>query len=167
MDCLKAIQENLSPKIKLRDQCLLAGWATPARRDYRFANALPWKDRGGGTKGEQLNNQAVHLAGWNTPAAGDGNGGKRPHPDTSMTGRHPSGRKVNMGLASQAHIGFLNTAPARLTAAGEMLTGSSAGMDDGGQLNPAHSRWLMGLPPEWDDCAVTAMQSMPRKRKRS
>jgi len=82
-----------------------------------------------------------------------------------MTGKHPSGRKVNMGLARQAHIGFIKTEPARLTATGEMLTGSTAGMESGGQLNPAHSRWLMALPPEWDACAPTATPSSRRSRK--
>ena len=81
-----------------------------------------------------------------------------------MSGRHPTGRKVNMGLASQAHIGFINTPPARLTASGQMLTGSCAGMESGGQLNPAHSRWLMGLPVEWDECAPIKNAS-PRKSR--
>ena len=100
----------------------LAAWPTPAARDYRHANAKSFQERSGTTRGEQLNNAAVH---------------------------------------------WMKNCPARLTVTGVMLTGSDAEMASGGQLNPAHSRWLMGLPPEWDDCAVTAMQSLPSKRKRS
>ncbi len=57
--------------------------------------------------------------------------------------------------------------PARLTATGHLLTGSLAGTASGGRLSPAHSRWLMGLPPEWSSCAATAMASWHPPRKRS
>lgn len=36
-----------------------------------------------------------------------------------------------------------------------------------GYLNPELARLWMGLPPEWDDCAVTAMDSMSNKRSHS
>jgi hypothetical protein len=31
-------------------------WPTPAARDYRYQNAIPYSQRGGGTKGQQLPN---------------------------------------------------------------------------------------------------------------
>jgi hypothetical protein len=45
-----------------------------------------------------------------------------------------------------------------LYATGKIPTGCIAEMTNGGQLNPDLSRWLMGYPKEWCDCAVTAMQ---------
>lgn len=143
-------------------------WPTPITNDALGSTHCYGPKKPDGRRVEYLKLPGMaNLAGWNTPAASDGMGGKRPHPDTTMTGQHPSGRKVNMGLASQAHIGFINTEPARLTASGEMLTGSCAGMKSGGQLNPAHSRWLMGLPPEWDACAPMVMPSSRKSRASS
>jgi hypothetical protein len=158
--CFNAARSN-----DLNDFALLAGWVTTTTRDWKDSGADIRPREDGSERFDQLPRQA-NLAGWNTPAASDGNGGKRPHPDTTMTGQHPEGRKVNMGLASQVHIGFLKTEPARRTATGEMLTGSTAGMESGGQLNPAHSRWLMGLPPEWDACAPTVTRLSRKQRQK-
>jgi hypothetical protein len=134
----------------------LAAWPTPTTRD--------WKDGGNPDVNVPLNallGRVAWLAGWPSPTTPSG--GQTPPEGTSATGRTPDGRKVQVTLKDVVAM----TGPARLTASGEMLTGSDAEMESGGQLNPAHSRWLMGLPPEWDDCAVTAMQSLPQRRKRS
>lgn len=58
-----------------------------------------------------------------------------------------------------------NQQAARFTAFGGLLTGSSAKMESGGPLNPTHSRWLMGFPPEWDACAATEMPSSRKSRR--
>jgi hypothetical protein len=49
---------------------------------------------------------------------------------------------------------------------GTLANGCPAGTGSGGQLNPAFSRWLMGYPAEWDDCAPTGTASS-RKSGRS
>jgi hypothetical protein len=127
-------------------------WPTPQRHDVTTR---------GNTEADHhysphdLSN-AVALASWATPTTRDWKGGRA--------------SKLTMGRNSRPlneQVVQLACGPARLTDSGRLLTGSSAQMKSGGQLNPAHSRWLMGLPNVWDDCGVTAMQSLPRLRKRS
>lgn len=55
----------------------------------------------------------------------------------------------------------------QLVDSGQTATGGTAETASGGQLNPEYSRWLMGLPPVFCDCAVTATASSRRSRPNS
>lgn len=153
--------------VSLQTAAQFAGWVTPSARDWKDTPGMATERPDGRMRGWISFPGRLSLRVGTLRVASDGNGGKRPHPDTTLVGRHPDRRKVNMGLASQAHIGFLNTEPARLTAAGDLLTGSCAGMESCGQLNPAHSRWPMGLPTAWDDCAAMVTPSSRRRPRLS
>lgn len=130
----------------------LAGWATPKASDGSGGRTTETK--GGGNV--HLDKQA-RLSGWPTPTAKIKAGGEYSDPKKALArvlGPHANDLRDFAQLAT----------PKRLTASGVMLTGSSAQMESGGRLNPAHSRWLMGLPPEWDACAPTETRLSRRKR---
>jgi len=171
----------------------ISGWATPVARDYRSESATEEfnKKRWGHSRGKPLSAQAT-LSGWPSPTARDHSRGvklPRPHdtgiplsqrvamagwptpscqntrsgrPEEAIAKNRKDGSKIQIRLQDVAAL----TGPARLTATGEILTGCSARMESGGQLDPAHPRWLMGLPPEWDDCAPTGTRSTRKPQKK-
>ena len=169
----------------LHSQANLAAWATPAERDYGTANLKSFEDRGGGKKGEQLQNQVKLLAGWPTPMAGSSateNYNEAGNNDSSRktvalafwptpavdSFRSRSGDRINeMGLDQMVRtIPECPAGPVRLTASGQMLTGSDAGMASSGQLNPEHSLWLQAIPVAWASYALRAMPFVLARRKR-
>jgi hypothetical protein len=100
----------------------------------------------------------VSLAGWATTATRDYR-----HANARPWSERGGGAKGEQLPNQVVHLLSLE-GPARLTADGRMLTGSDAGMDGGGQLDPAHSRWLQGYPEDWDEAAIRASRGSRAKR---
>ncbi len=122
----------------------LSGWPTPRARDHHT--------EGQGTHSPSLAKLAGQLSGWPTPTSRD----------------HKDGKEcLNVPLnALLGRVAWLTANPqaARITADGTMLTGCSAGMESGGQLNPAFSAWLMGFPEAWCHAAISCQLPI-RSRK--
>lgn len=113
--------------------------ATPSQRSISALRALarPTSDN--------------DCTGWLTPSARDWKD------SAGMATSRPDGRSRIDQLPRQA----------QLARSGTMQTGLGAQISAAALLNPAHSRWLMGLPPAWDDCAPTEMRSSRRSRPSS
>lgn len=135
----------------------LSGWPTPTKGNadgsQMAKDASPTGRRPDGTKATVSLNHIASLTGWPTPTTRDHKDGKEcPNvPTNSLLGRE-------VWKADQ---------PIRITASGQVLTGSDAGTVSSGQLNPEFSLWLMGFPAVWASCGVQAMPSSRKPRQSS
>ena len=130
-------------QVTLKDVENLAGWLTPRTPTGGPESAERKKELGRMKAGGGDLQAAAQMASWATP------------------------RAQELCQHNSADNGMALSAQAQLTASGPTPSGSPAQTEKRGQLNPELPRWLQGLPPEWCDCAVTAIQSSPRKRKLS
>lgn len=154
------------PQIGLADVAVyLAGWGTPTASEPGGTGEqylARSQEKTGNTFPSMLTHQ-VQLAGWPSPTKSNEDGGQR-MPKGSLTGKRENGTKATVSLPGFSFEAFRDLkSPTRLTATGELLIGSTAGMASGGQLSPAMSRWLMGLPAVWDECAPATSKKSRRK----
>ena len=94
------------------------------------------------------------CTGWPTPI-------KRDWKDVDTDGKVPP-----KGILGRL-VWEAKTTKARSTSTGQLVIGFSAETENGDRLNAAHTRWLMGLPIEWDELAPMATASSLRKQQNS
>lgn len=122
-------------------------WATASARDWKDSPGMATTgvNPDGSTRNrlDQLPRQAALYPTPKASAAG---------PDFAKADRSATG----MSLPTIAVIQQLGAEP----------SGPSAQTEKPGALNPAFVCWLMGFPPEWENCAPTAMPSSRRSRQK-
>jgi hypothetical protein len=141
----------------------LTGWRSPQNSD---GEGGIMEIRPGCSGRYKLRDEAL-LAGWPTPVTFDAKESANPHPirrqrleaDRNKTNRF----SLNLAQCAITQVAFPTDSGMEVI----LLNGSIVAMKSGARLNPAHSRWLQAIPPQWDDYAPTETRSTLERRRSS
>jgi hypothetical protein len=130
----------------LYDIAALASWATPEKaevgsQESEVRMTIPSPE-------SRVASPDAPMASWATPRSVEAG---------HSTGNPNRAEDRKSRLEDQVFLASPESrvpSPDSLTVSGPTPNGSGAAMGSGGQLNPRHSGWLMGLPIAWDECVL-------------
>ena len=128
---------------------VIKGMATPRVFNWKEKPSMEYLTgrKDGKLRDDTLLNQAMLINNWRTPTVSDAEGGIP---------------KAAYERNLKDYRSTLKNSYLAISTFGAVPSGGLGKMEKSAQLNPGLSRWLMGFPPEWDVCAVMAMQSFPK-----
>lgn len=144
---VSAAREAAGRSIAVQDQMVMtaAHWITPSARDGKDSEGMALERPDGRARIDQLPRQLV--ATW----------------PTVTVSQHGSPETPEAKKARGAHTGTTMMD----AIIGAMPNGSSVTTEKRGAPNPEFAFWLMGFPDVWIYGALRAMQSIPKRRRKS